>query len=39
MSKKKLKKGKIFIVLSIIFLSSLILYYGIRLAYYYNLMH
>ena len=39
MSKMKLKKGKIFIVLSIIFLSSLILYYGIRLVYYYNLMH
>jgi len=39
MAKRKLKKGKLFIVLSIIFLSSLILYYGIRLVYYYNLMH
>ena len=39
MSKRKIKKGKIFIVISIIFLSFLILYYGIRLVYYYNLMH
>jgi len=38
MSKIKIKKGKIFIVISIVFLLSLILYFGIRLVYYYNLM-
>ena len=38
MSKKKNNKGKIFIIISIVFLVSLILYFGFRLVYYYNLM-
>jgi len=39
MSNKKIKKGKIFIIISIVFLSTLILFYGFRLIYYYKLLH
>lgn len=39
MSKLKKYKGRIFIIISIVFLMSLILYFGGRLIYYYNLFN
>lgn len=39
MSKIKKNKGKIFIIISIVFLLSLILFYTFRLVYYYKLFN
>lgn len=39
MSKLKKYKGRIFIIISIVFLLSLVGIYTYRLIYYYNLMH